>query len=134
MSRATDTTPRSPGLLGRLATAVRRMNARRRANAELSGLDSRLLADIGVSQERAERFGNRLRRASRNDNPRQFADLVREFDGPAAPLHPVANDRTSAQAYRNAPAAYVADSVSPRRRASAAANSQAAASNEASAA
>ena len=125
MSRATDTTPRSGGLLGRLVAAVRRMNARRRANAELSRMDSRLLADIGVSPERAEAMGNRLRRASRNDNPHQFADLVREFDGPAAPLHPVANDRNDGHGYRTAPAAFVADTVTPRRRKAAAANSNA---------
>ncbi len=125
MSRATDTARRPAGPLGRLIAAVRRMNARRRANAELSALDSRLLADIGVTPERAESFRNPLRRASRNDNPRQFADLVREFDGPAAPLHPVANDRTAAHAYRNAPAAFVADSVPPRRRKAAPANSNA---------
>ena len=124
MSRATDTARRPAGPLGRLVAAVRRMNARRRANAELSGLDSRLLADIGVSPERAEGLGNRLRRASRNDNPHRFADLVREFDGPAAPLHPVANDRTS-HPYRSAPAAYVADSVMPRRRRTAPANTNA---------
>lgn len=125
MSRATQTHARSAGLLGRLFAAVRRMNARRRANAELSRMDSRLLADIGVSPEHAETFGNRLRRASRNDNPGQFADLVREFDGPAAPLHPVANDRNTAHPYRAAPAAFVADTVMPRRHKPAVANSNA---------
>lgn len=95
MSRAIQSLTASTGVLGRIAAAVRRRNARRRAYAELSRLDGHMLADVGVTPEHVAANTNRLERALRSDGnrPSRFAELVREFDGPAAPLHPVANDR-----------------------------------------
>jgi uncharacterized protein YjiS (DUF1127 family) len=93
MSRAIETPIRAAGILGRIAAGLRRHNARRRAQAELSRLDGHLLADIGVRPEQVAANSNRLGRALRPAVADHFADLVREFDGPAAPLHPVANDR-----------------------------------------
>jgi len=99
MSRALET-PIITGLLGRVAAGLRRRNARRRAHAELSRLDGHLLADIGVRPEQIAANSNRLGRALSPAVPDHFADLVREFDGPAAPLHPVANDRGPASSVK----------------------------------
>jgi uncharacterized protein YjiS (DUF1127 family) len=107
------------GRIGRsIANALRREKARHQTTIELSRMDSRTLADLGLSIRNIPGDVARLRRAARHDDSAALGDLIREFDGPAAPLHPILNDR----GYGAVPSAFVADDLSPRRLRKAAAN------------
>lgn len=89
------------GLIGRIirtvTNALRRQNARQKTVNELSTMDSRTLADLGLTNQTISSDVTR-RRNVRHQDAADFGSTIREFDGPGAPMHPMlgrkaANDR-----------------------------------------
>ena len=105
-----------------ITNALRRERARHQTTAELSRLDSHTLKDLGLTAANMPREVSRRRAMTGQDTEVSLGNLVREMDGPAAPLHPITAEPATRHSYVNEPAAFITDRINARRLRTAAAN------------